>query len=132
MPQAKKGKFQVIGKFIDAKGEPVRPGNIVDLEVDEDGKPVNSLIASRVRPFTGSLPTGGDTGEADRVLEEAHDVAERIVKDAKKDAEELREEGKKDAKKLVDDAREEASKIIDEAGKAAEKIIEDAGKTTKK
>lgn len=110
MPQAKKGKFQVIGKFIDAKGEPVRPGNIIDLEVDEDGKPVNSLIASRVRSFTGSLPTGGDTGEADRVLEDAHDLAEKIV----------------------EDARAEAAKIVDEAGKAAEKIIEDAGKTTKK
>lgn len=92
MPQAKKkARFIVVGKFIDAKGEPVRAGSLIDLDVDEDGKPVDGLLASRVKPFKGQV-IGGEASdiiadaqaEAAAILKAAGEEAERIINEATK------------------------------------------------
>lgn len=88
MPQAKKkARFIVVGKFIDAKGEPVRAGSLIDLEVDEDGKPVDGLLASRVKPFKGQVV--GEAAGADEIIEQAKAEAAAILKAAGEEAERI-------------------------------------------
>lgn len=90
MPQAK-ARFVVVGKFIDAKGQPVKAGSLIDLEVDKEGKPVDALVASRVKPFKGEV-IGGEASdiveaakaEAASILKAAGEEAERIINEATK------------------------------------------------
>lgn len=110
MPQA---NFQVIGKYIDAEGNRITPGSLVSLETGEDGKPLDGLLASRVRPFRGELPDQGSDGEGD-------------PKGAKAKARKIIDEAKAEAAKLIGEAKAEATRIIDEASTQAEAIIEAA------
>lgn len=110
MPQA---NFQVIGKYIDAEGNRITPGSLVSLETGEDDKPLDGLLASRVRPFRGELPDQGSDGEGD-------------PKGAKAKARKIIDEAKAEATKLIDEAKAEATKLIDEASTQAQAIIEAA------
>jgi hypothetical protein len=89
MPQAK-ARFVVVGKFIDAKGQPVKAGSLIDLEVDKEGKPVDALVASRVKPFKGEVIGGGTDiiadaqAQAAAILKAAGEEAERIINEATK------------------------------------------------
>lgn len=94
MPQAKqKARFIVIGKFINAKGEPVKAGSLIDLEVGEDGKPVDGLLTSRVKPFKGEVIGGGT--DAEQVVEAAKAEAAAILKAAGEEAERIINEATK-------------------------------------
>lgn len=103
MPQAKKARFVITGNI--AGGQSV--GDIVELEVGEDGKPVSPLMRSRTKPYRGNLPKAS-TAEADagQVIEDAQKQAEQIIKDA---------EAKAD--KLINDAVTQADEIVKEASK---------------
>lgn len=104
MPQAKKAQFQVIGKYTDANGDQRRPGDLIELEVDKDGLPLDGLAAARVRPFRGRVV--GQPADAGGIIDEARAKAAQII----------------------NDAEAEAGKIIDEASKQAESIISEASK----
>lgn len=90
MPQAKKQQFIVTGK-----NDQHKVGDIVSLEVGDDGLPASELMRSRVKPYRGKVQ-GGD--------------AEKIIADAKAEA-----------KKILDDASEKAEKIITDAHAATGK-----------
>lgn len=141
MPQAK--QFQVVGKYTDAKGRHHRPGDLVKLEVDKDGRPTDVLAASRVRPFRGAISVDSLTVDVSAQVDEATKAAldaaaveaERLVTEAKAqaaqmltDAQALVDGAKAEAAKIKEDAQGEAAKIVADAGDAAAKIIEDAGK----
>lgn len=106
MPQAKKAQFQVIGKYVDRAGKVVRPGTIITVEVDGDSKPLDSLIAARVRPFKGEVVGV----EASDVIDQANAEAARII-----------EAAKAEAAQVVEAAGMEAARIIEEATKAGKK-----------
>lgn len=121
MPQVK--QFQVVGKYTDKDGRQHRPGDLVKLEVGEDGRPTDVLAASRVRPFRGNV----DSLTVD-VTAEVDEAAKAALDAAAKEAERLVTEAKAEAAKIKEDAQGEAAKIVSDAGAAAQKIIEDAGK----
>lgn len=93
MPQAKKARFVVVGKFIDADGVPVKAGSLIDLEVDKEGKPVDGLPASRVKPFKGQVIGGGT--DAEQIIEAAKAEAASILKAAGEEAERIINEATK-------------------------------------
>ena len=96
MPQAKqKARFIIIGKFINAKGEPVKAGSLIDLEVGEDGKPVDGLLTSRVKPFKGDVIGGDAHVEAAAITEAAGKEAERIINEATAAAAQILADAKK-------------------------------------
>lgn len=92
MPQAK-SRFVVVGKFIDAKGQPVKAGSLIDLEVDKEGKPVDALVASRVKPFKGEVIGGGT--DAEQIIADAQAQAASILKAAGEEAERIINEATK-------------------------------------
>lgn len=116
----RQAKFQVVGKFIDAKGEAVAPGTILSLKADEDGLPVDPLMRSRVRPFRGKVVGGDDGASMDEYFKEAEAKVEKLIADAKAEA-----------AKILDEAGKEAEKIVQDASTAAEQIIADASKQKK-
>lgn len=120
MPQAK-SRFIVVGKFIDAKGLPVRAGSLIDLEVDEDGKPVDGLLASRVKPFKGQV-VGETPVPAD---------VQQYIADAEEQVKAMTEQANKEALAVVEAAKAEAAAILKAAGEEAERIINDATKAKK-
>lgn len=97
MPQAKKQQFVVTGK-----NDQYKNGDIVSLEVGDDGQPVSELMRSRVKPYRGKVQAseGGDA--------------------------------QAQADKIIEDAKAQAAKILDDAGAKAEKIITDAHASTGK
>lgn len=90
MPQA---KFVVKGVIQDL-GERYNPGDLIELEVDKDGKPTSRLYASRVVPAGKQRGSAGD-GSAE---------AKRIVADAKKEAAEILKQAKAAADEMMADA----------------------------
>lgn len=97
MPQAKKQQFVVTGK-----NDQHKVGDIVSLDVGDDGLPASELMRSRVKPYRGKVQ-GGESGDA-----------------------------KAQADKIIADAKAEAKKILDDASEKAEKIITDAHAATGK
>ena len=93
MPQAKKQQFVVTGK-----NDQHKVGDIVSLEVGEDGLPASELMRSRVKPYRGKVQ-GGEGGDAEKIIADA----------------------KAEAKKILDDASEKAEKIITDAHAATGK-----------
>lgn len=115
MPQAKKSRFVVTGKFIDAKGGSVKAGSLIDLEVKEDGTPVDTLLASRVRPYSGKVI--GDS--AADLSTSVSDAVQAEIEKARKDLDD-------EVKSRLTAADKEAAEILEKANKEAEKIIQDA------
>lgn len=149
MPQAK-ARFVVVGKFIDAKGQPVKAGSLIDLEVDKEGKPVDALVASRVKPFKGEVigeqPAGGVPADVkaqvDQYIAEAEEQVKAMTEQANTQASDVVEAAKVEAGKVVEAAKAEAAKvletantesaaILDAASKEAERIINEATKAKK-
>lgn len=127
MPQAK-ARFVVVGKFIDANGQPIKAGSLIDLEVDKEGKPVDALVASRVKPFKGEVigeqPVGG-------VPADVKAQVDQYVAEAEEQAKVMTEQANKEALKVVEAAKAEAASILKAAGEEAEHIINEATKTKK-
>lgn len=127
MPQAK-ARFVVVGKFIDAKGQPVKAGSLIDLEVDKEGKPVDALVASRVKPFKGEV-----IGEA-RVATVPADVKAQVdqyIAEAEERVKVMTGQANKEALDIVEAAKAEAASILKAAGEEAERIINEATKAKK-
>lgn len=108
MPQA---KFVVKGVIQDL-GERYNPGDLIELEVDKDGKPTSRLYASRVVPAGKQRGSAGDSGSKD-----AKAQGKAIVADAQTEAE-----------AIVKKAEEDAAEILNQAKSAADQMMADASK----
>lgn len=128
MPRAKAqagdtAQFQVFGKFTDAEGKLHRPGDLVTLPVDENGKP-EGVAASRVRPFRGSIDSlSVDVSGTEEV--------EKLLREAKEQAEAAVQAGQDEAARLITEAKEQAAAILNEAGEQAAAIVAEANKPKK-
>ena len=107
MPQA---KFVVKGVIQDL-GERYNPGDLIELEVDKDGKPTSRLYASRVVPAGKQRGSAGDcSAEAKRIVADAQTEAEAIVRKAEEDAAEILNQAKSAADQMMADASKPKTK----------------------
>lgn len=84
---AKNGKFISNSRILLKDGQTVEKGQLLTLEVGDDGMPSQSIYAGRVKPVSEGK---ADTG--------------KVVSDAKAEA-----------KKIIDDAKEKANEILAKA-----------------
>lgn len=125
MPQAKKQQFVVTGK-----NDQHKVGDIVSLEVGDDGLPASELMRSRVKPYRGKVQaTGEQSQDNTAAIEEGVTVR---LKAMESDITKAKKAADDEAAKVVADAKAEAKKILDDASEKAEKIITDAHAATGK
>lgn len=105
---AKNGKFIANSRMLLKDGSTVEKGQLLTLEVGDDGMPSQSIYAGRVKAVR----------EAEGGQEDAGDV-----KKAKASAKEITEKAKADAKEITDKATAEAKAITEEAQKQANEIL---------
>lgn len=111
---AKTAKFELIGTIVDhPEHKDLARGDVLTLEVGDDGKPTSELFRSRTRPLGRSV--GAD---ADGVIEQANTEAQNILDAAKQEAEKLLQTAKDDAALVVQTAQAEAQDIIAKANAA--------------
>lgn len=107
----KTAQFELIGTIVDhPKHKDLSRGDILTLEVGDDGKPTSELFRSRTRP-----------------LGKAVDPAEGLdVKGANAKAAKILEDAEAKAKKLIDDAEAEATLKVQTAEAEAQDILDKA------
>lgn len=110
---AKTAQFELIGTIVDhPKHKNLSRGDILTLEVGDDGKPTSELFLSRTRPLgkavdqSEGLDVKGANAKAAKILEEATEKAAAIVKEAE-DTATLK----------IQTAEAEAQDILDKANK---------------
>ncbi len=115
------GKFELLGRWINAQGETIEPGTLLTLEVGDDGLPTSDLLRHRVRRLGTELEAGtgspqGSTdeakGRAAKIVEAAEAKAAKIVEAAEAKAAKIVEAGEAKAKKMTDDATAEVTKML--------------------
>lgn len=112
----KTAQFELIGTIVDhPKHKDLSRGDILTLEVGDDGKPTSELFRSRTRPLgkavdqAEGLDVKGANAKAAKILEDAEAKAKQILEDAEAEA-----------TLKVQTATAEAEEILDKA-KAAQK-----------
>ncbi len=113
---AKTAQFELIGTIVDhPKHKDLSRGDILTLEVGDDGKPTSELFRSRTRPLgkavdqSEGLDVKGANAKAAKILEDAEAKAKKLIDDAEAEAQ-----------LKVQTAEAEAQDILDKA-KAAQK-----------
>ena len=115
---AKTAKFELIGTIVDhPEHKDLARGDVLTLEVGDDGKPTSELFRSRTRPLGRSVCADARDA-ADGVIEQANTEAQKIVEAAKQEAEKLLQAAKDDAALVVQTAQAEAQDIITKANVA--------------
>ena len=109
----KTAQFELIGTIVDhPKHKNLSRGDILTLEVGDDGKPTSELFLSRTRPLgkavdqSEGLDVKGANAKAAKILEEATEKAAAIIKEAEDTA-----------TLTVQTAEAEAQEILDKANK---------------
>lgn len=111
---AKTAKFQLIGVLINHPKYPeAKAGDVLTLEVGDDGLPTSELLRNRVRQL------GADLGDASEGMsdKEAKGKAKSIIEDAKKEAAAIIEKANTDAKAITDKAEADAVKMLEDVKK---------------
>lgn len=112
---AKTAKFELIGTIVDhPEHKDLARGDVLTLEVGDDGKPTSELFRSRTRPLGRSVGVEEDA-KYDGLIEQAHEEAQKILDAAKQEAETLLKTAKDDAALMVQTAQAEAQDIIAKA-----------------
>lgn len=111
---AKKAKFQMIGTVVnhpDFKGQDLNRGDILTLEVGDDGLPTSDLFRTRAVPV-GREVENGDEGMSDK---DAKAKAKGIIDDAKAKASDIIAKANTDAQAITDKANADAAELIEAA-----------------
>lgn len=106
----KYASFQLIGTVLNhPELKDAKRGDILRLEVGEDGKPTSSLLASRTRKVGDILEVGGEPltepqakGKAKEILEKAKADAAAILEKANADAAAITQKATDDATALLE------------------------------
>lgn len=105
----KKADFELLGTVIDGDGKRLVRGQVLSLEVGDDGKPTSSLYSSRVRPLgerVGADEAEGSDEDAKALIKDAKAQAKQIVKDAQAEAKAITDKAEADAQALLDAAKQ--------------------------
>lgn len=92
-------RFIVIGTV-----DSYRPGDLIDLEVGDDGLPLSRLMRARVRPHSGQVALS-DSLRAEQALSAAREEAGRIIADAKAQAAGIVAEAEAQAAAILEGAK---------------------------
>jgi|SRR5215217_2465930 len=121
----KKQWFQIVARVVDAEGVLHPNGEILQLEVGDDGLPVQKVYHDRIR----DAKVSGSTDEADGLDEKgAKTKAGEIIAAAKVKAAEIEKAANDKAAETAKQAEEAANKVLLDAQKEADKITEAANK----
>lgn len=111
---AKTAQFELIGTIVDhPKHKNLSRGDILTLEVGDDGKPTSELFLSRTRPLGKAVDQSEGLGEyvADaeakvkKLLEEAGEKAAAIIKEAEDTATLKIQTAEAEAQDILDKAK---------------------------
>lgn len=109
----KYANFQLIGTILNhPQLKDAKRGDILKLEVGDDGKPTSALLASRTRRVGDTLTVGA----APLTEPEAKGKAKEILDKAKADAAAIIEKAKVDAAAITQKATDDAASLIEAAG----------------
>lgn len=99
-----------------------QPGDVLRLEVGDDGLPTSELLRQRTRPLADRKEAEGEAmtdkeakGKAKEIIDGAKASAKEIIAKAETDAAEYVKDMKAKADKALEDATVEAQKLIDAA-----------------
>jgi hypothetical protein len=109
---AKTAQFELIGTIVDhPKYKDLSRGDILTLEVGDDGKPTSELFRSRTRPLgkavdqSEGLGVKGANAEAAKILEGAGAKAKKILEDAEAEATLKLQTAEAEAQDIIDKAK---------------------------
>ena len=113
----KTAQFELIGTIVDhPKHKDLSRGDILTLEVGDDGKPTSELFRSRTRPLGKAVDQSeGLDDKAAKILDDAADKAAQILDDAADKAAAIIKEAEAEATLKVQTAEAEAQDILDKA-----------------
>ena len=99
---AKTAQFELIGTIVDhPKHKNLSRGDILTLEVGDDGKPTSELFLSRTRPLgkavdqSETLGVKGATEKAAAIIKEAEDTAALKIHTAEAEAQDILDKANK-------------------------------------
>lgn len=104
---AKTAQFELIGTIVDhPKHKNLSRGDILTLEVGDDGKPTSELFLSRTRPLGKSVDQAEALdAKAAKILEDAADKAAAIIKEAEAEATLKVQTAEAEAQDILDKAK---------------------------
>lgn len=109
----KTAQFELIGTIVDhPKHKNLSRGDILTLEVGDDGKPTSDLFLSRTRPLGKAVDQAEGLSE---YVADAEAKALQIIEDAHAKAKKLLEDAEAEATLKVQTAEAEAQDILDKA-----------------
>ena len=100
-------QFELIGTIVDhPKHKDLSRGDILTLEVGDDGKPTSELFRSRTRPLGKAVDQSeGLDVKAAKILEDAADKAAAIIKEAEAEATLKVQTAEAEAQDILDKAK---------------------------
>ena len=103
----KTAQFELIGTIVDhPKHKDLSRGDILTLEVGDDGKPTSELFRSRTRPLGKAVDQSeGTDAKAAKILEDAADKAAAIIKEAEAEATLKVQTAEAEAQDILDKAK---------------------------
>lgn len=103
----KTAQFELIGTIVDhPKHKDLSRGDILTLEVGDDGKPTSELFRSRTRPLGKAVDQSeGLDAKAAKILEDAADKAAAIIKEAEAEATLKVQTAEAEAQDILDKAK---------------------------
>jgi len=108
----KKKDFELRGFLVGHPDFPdAQPGDVLRLEVGDDGLPTSELLRQRTRPLADRKEAEGGA----MTDKEAKGKAKEIIDGAKASAKEIIEKAEADAAAIVDKANADAAALMDAA-----------------
>ena len=103
----KTAQFELIGTIVDhPKHKDLSRGDILTLEVGDDGKPTSELFRSRTRALGKAVDQSeGLDAKAAKILEDAADKAAAIIKEAEAEATLKVQTAEAEAQDILDKAK---------------------------
>lgn len=108
----KTAQFELIGTIVDhPKHRDLSRGDILTLEVGDDGKPTSELFRSRTRPLgkavdqSEGLDVKGANAKAVKILEDAEAKAKKLIDDAEAEATLKLQTAEAEAQDILDKAK---------------------------
>lgn len=104
---SKKKDFELLGSVVGEDGQLQQRGQVLSLEVGDDGLPTSELYRVRSRALGDRADQSADGNDEDgkQIVKDAKAKAKQIVADAEAKAKEITDKAEVDAQALLDAAK---------------------------